>query len=99
MPPVAARIVELVEDELSLRCIANKPRFCCYSQLPTEVYWGLLMPTVISVSTLLPASSLLSVCYCPLMIEQYQSVEDIERQVAISVLLPCSQRSHPRQAF
>jgi hypothetical protein len=36
--------------------IANRPRFSCYSQLPTEV---------ISVSIWLPVSSVLSACYCP----------------------------------
>jgi hypothetical protein len=44
--------------------VANRPRFGCYSQLPTGAYWGLLMPTVISVSIWLPVSSVLSACYC-----------------------------------
>jgi hypothetical protein len=44
--------------------VASRPRFGCYSQVPTGPYWGLLMPTVISVSTCLPISSLLSACYC-----------------------------------
>jgi len=35
----------------------------CYSQLPTEAYRAILMPTVISVSTWLPISSVLSACY------------------------------------
>jgi len=54
--------------------VASRPRFGCYSQLPTGAYWGLLgpneayrglpMPTMISVSIWLPVSSLLSACYC-----------------------------------
>src|SRR4051812_37689191 len=44
--------------------VANRPRFGCYWQVPMEAYWGLLMPTVISVSTWLPISSVLSACYC-----------------------------------
>jgi hypothetical protein len=35
-----------------------------YSPLPTGPYWGLLMPTVMSVSTWSPVSSGLSACYC-----------------------------------
>ena len=31
---------------------------------PTGAYWGLLVPTMISVSTWLPVSSVLSACYC-----------------------------------
>jgi hypothetical protein len=43
--------------------VANRPRFGCLVE-PTGAYWGLLMPTVISVSTWLPVSSVLSACYC-----------------------------------
>ena len=47
-------------ESLPLKSVKNRPRFGCYSQLPTEAYW----PTVISVSTWLPVSSVLSARYC-----------------------------------
>ena len=43
------------------------PRFGCLegpTEVPTGAYWSLLEPTVISVSIWLPASSVLSACYC-----------------------------------
>ena len=43
------------------RSVANSPRFGCYLQVPTGPCWGLLMPTVISVSTWLPSLA----CYLP----------------------------------
>jgi hypothetical protein len=41
--------------------VSSRPRFGCYSPLLTEVYWGLLVPSVVSVSIWLPVSSVLSV--------------------------------------
>jgi hypothetical protein len=40
--------------------VTNRPRFCRYSQFPSEAYWGLLW----SQSIWLPVSNVLSACYC-----------------------------------
>ena len=44
-------------------CVANRPRFGCYSLAPTGAYWSLLMSAVISVSIRLPVYRVLSACY------------------------------------
>jgi hypothetical protein len=49
---------------LEVKSVASRPRFGCYSPLPTWACWGLLGPTVMLVSVWLPASSRLSACYC-----------------------------------
>jgi hypothetical protein len=38
---------QVIERHLlrTLPDVANRPRFGCYSQVPTGPYWGLLMPT------------------------------------------------------
>jgi hypothetical protein len=41
--------------------VANSPRFACYSEVPSGAYWSLLAT---SVSVWIPASSVLSACYC-----------------------------------
>src|SRR4051794_24494060 len=52
------------EEAAAVASVVNRPRFGCYSQVPIGGYWGLVVPTMISVSTWLPVSSVLSACYC-----------------------------------
>ena len=49
--------------ETKVKDVVSRPRFG-YLEGPTGAYWGLLGPTVISVSIWLPVSSVLSACYC-----------------------------------
>jgi hypothetical protein len=65
--------------------VVNRPRFGCYSQLPTGACWSLLM---ISVSTWLPVSSVLSACYCLERQYVFESLVTSEYDRKIRQLLP-----------
>jgi hypothetical protein len=57
--------IQFIESISSfMQRVASRPRFNYYSPLPTVAYWGLVGPTMMTVSVWLSASSRLSACYC-----------------------------------
>ena len=71
----------LCSELLPVIIVASRPRFGCLEG-PTEVYWSLLMPTVISVSIWLPVSSVLSACY-------YLDRHCVEQRAVLPQLILC----------